>query len=94
MTNVNSKLQCHTLKLMTLLPAVAKEKTIPVSARIHENLVAVIDELPPRFRLDRSKVVVWILELGTEALRSKDAKLPDLNSVEMAISRQPKDQSG
>ena len=57
-------------------------------------LVAVIDELPPRFRLDRSKMVVWILELRTEALRSKDAKLPDLNSVEMAISRQPKDQSG
>jgi hypothetical protein len=57
-------------------------------------LVAVIDELPPRFRLDRSKMVVWILELGTEALCSKDAKLPDLNSVEMAISRQPKDRSG
>lgn len=71
-----------------------KEKTIPVSVRIPENLVAVIDELAPRFRLDRSKMVVWILELGTEALRSKDAKLPDLDSVGMAISRQPKDQSG
>lgn len=72
----------------------AKEKTIPVGVRIPENLVAVIDELPLRIRLDRSKMVVWILELGTEALRSEDAKLPDLNSVEMAISRQPKDRSG
>ena len=72
----------------------AKEKTIPVGVRIPENLVAVIDELPLRIRLDRSKMVVWILKLGTEALRSEDAKLPDLNSVEMATSRQPKDQSG
>ena len=72
----------------------AKEKTIPVGVRIPENLVAVIDELPLRIRLDRSKMVVWILKLGTEALRSEDAKLPDLNSVEMATSRQPKDRSG
>ena len=72
---------------------IAKEKTIPVSVRVPENLVAVIDGLAPRFRLDRSKMILWILELGTEALRAKETKLPDLHSVEMAITEMPKDQS-